>query len=115
MNRSENLFMSNLRFMRMIVFFDLPTETTEQRRAYRLFRRALIKDGFLMMQESVYTKLLSTPSVEASVKNLIRKNKPETGLVQTLTVTEKQFARMEFVVGEYKNDVIDSEERLVIL
>ena len=107
--------MSSLRFMRIIVFFDLPVETNEERRDYRHFKKALIKDGFIMMQESVYTKLLSTLSVENSVKNLIRKNKPLKGIVQTLTVTEKQFAKMEFVVGESKYDVIDSEDRLVIL
>lgn len=107
--------MSSLRFMRMIVFFDLPTETNEDRRAYRLFRKALIKAGFLMMQESVYTKLLTTPSVERSVKNMIHKNKPEKGIVQMLTVTEKQFSKMEYIVGEASGDVIDSEERIVIL
>lgn len=107
--------MSSFRFMRIIVFFDLPTETNEDKRAYRHFRKALIKDGFIMMQESVYTKLMTTSSVENSVKNLIRKNKPEKGIVQTLTVTEKQFSKMEFVVGEYHSDIIDSEERLVIL
>lgn len=107
--------MSSLRFMRIIVFFDLPTETNEDKRAYRHFRKALMKDGFIMMQESVYTKLLTTPSVENSVKNLIRKNKPEKGIVQTLTVTEKQFSKMEFVVGEYHSDIIDTEERLLIL
>lgn len=107
--------MSGFRFMRMIVFFDLPVETNEEKRAYRKFRKALIKDGFVMMQESVYTKLMTTPSVENSVKNLIRKNKPETGIVQTLVVTEKQFVKMEYVVGESKSDVIDNEDRLVIL
>lgn len=107
--------MSSLRFMRMIVFFDLPTETLEDRRAYRMFRKALIKNGFLMMQESVYCKLLTTPSVENSVKNMIRKNKPPKGLVQTLIVTENQFAKMEFIVGESKSDVIDSKERLIVL
>ena len=73
--------MSSFRFMRIIVFFDLPTETNEDKRAYRHFRKALIKDGFIMMQESVYTKLMTTPSVENSVKNLIRKNKPAMSLV----------------------------------
>lgn len=107
--------MSTFRFMRIIVFFDLPTETNEDKRNYRKFRKALIKDGFIMMQESVYTKLMTTPSVENTVKNMIHKNKPEKGIVQTLTVTEKQFSKMEFVVGEFKSDVIDSEERVVIL
>lgn len=105
----------SLRFMRMIVFFDLPTETNEDKRAYRNFRKALIKNGFIMMQESVYTKLLTTPTVEMSVKNLINRNKPQKGIVQTLIVTEKQFSKMEFIVGEYHSDVIDSEDRLVVL
>ena len=106
--------MSSFRFMRMIVFFDLPTDTAEDRRCYRKFRTALIKNGFVMMQESVYCKLLTTPSVENSVKNMIQKNKPEKGIVQTLTVTEKQFSRMEYIIGENKNDILDSDERLII-
>lgn len=107
--------MGSLRFMRIIVFFDLPTLTLEDKRAYRNFRKALIKNGFIMMQESVYCKLLTTPSVENSVKNLIQKNKPEKGIVQTLLVTEKQFSKMEFIVGEWKNDIINNDERLIIL
>ena len=97
------------------MFFDLPTETAEDKRNYRNFRKALTKNGFLMMQESVYCKLLTTPSVENSVKNLIYKNKPEKGIVQTLLVTEKQFTKMEFIVGEWKNDIINSDERLIVL
>ena len=104
-----------MRFMRILVFFDLPTETGEDRRNYRKFRKALVKNGFIMLQESVYCKMISSPSVEQSVRNLIRKNKPERGLVQFLTVTEKQFSKMEYVVGEYSSDVIDNTDRVVIL
>ena len=43
--------------MRVLVMFDLPTETSIQRRNYRKFRKSLIKNGFIMMQESVYIKL----------------------------------------------------------
>ncbi len=101
--------------MRMLVFFDLPTETAEDRREYRHFRKALIKNGFLMMQESVYCRLLTTPSVERSVQNMLRQNKPAKGLVQTLVVTENQFSKMQFIVGALNSDVVDSEERLIIL
>lgn len=103
------------RFMRMIVFFDLPTETAEDKRNYRHFRTALIKTGFIMLQESVYSKLITTPSVENSIKNTINKVKPPKGLVQLLTVTEKQFSKMEFIVGENYNETIDTDERIVIL
>ena len=44
--------------MRLIVFFDLPVDTALQRKSYRVFRKFLIKDGYLMMQESVYSKMV---------------------------------------------------------
>ena len=103
------------RFMRLIVFFDLPTDTNEDKRNYRQFRRTLIKNGFMMLQESVYCRMLITPSAEKSVMDLIKQNKPPTGTVQMLSVTEKQFSKMEYLVGEYHSEIIDSDERLIIL
>ncbi len=101
--------------MRVLVFFDLPTNTNEEKRQYRQFRRNLIKNGFMMMQESVYCRMVLNPSIERSVIDSVRKFKPETGLVQILSVTEKQFSKMEFITGEHNNDIIDSDERLIIL
>ncbi len=103
------------RFMRALVFFDLPTETNEDKRNYRQFRKLLIKNGFIMLQESVYTRMLITPTAQRSVLNLIRRNRPPAGIVQVLTVTEKQFGKMEYVTGEFHTDIIDSDERLVVL
>ena len=45
------------RYMRVMVFFDLPTESLDDKREYRKFRKYLIKKGFMMLQESVYCKL----------------------------------------------------------
>lgn len=67
------------------------------------------------MQESVYSKLaLNQSSASIVVKN-IEKNKPSEGLVQVLIITEKQFSSMKTIVGDVKSDVIDSDERLLIL
>lgn len=101
--------------MRMILFFDLPVETLEDRRNYSRFRKYLVKNGFMMMQESVYCKLALNQSVVDSIAENIRKNKPSKGLVQMLTVTEKQYSKMEFVIGEYMGDIITSDERFVEL
>lgn len=103
------------RFMRLIVFFDLPTDTALDRGNYNKFRKCLIKNGFVMMQESVYCKLLLNSTAEQTVTALIRKNKPPKGIVQLLTITEKQFSRMEYITGEFHSDVITSDERLVVL
>lgn len=87
----------------------------ENRRAYVHFRKFLLKNGFLMLQESVYCKLaLNSTAVNAIVEN-IHKNKPEEGVIQLLTVTEKQYAKMDIIIGELKSEVLDSDERLVIL
>ena len=101
--------------MRVLVFFDLPVITDENRRAYRNFRKFLLKNGFVMLQESVYSKLaLNTTAVNASVDN-VHKNKPEEGLIQLLTVTERQYQKMDIIIGNIKNEILDSDERLVVL
>lgn len=101
--------------MRIIVFFDLPTITYEERKSYVKFRRYLLKSGFIMLQESVYSKLALNATVANSISKGVRDNKPEYGLVQMLTITEKQYARMELICGEKNNEVLDSDERLIIL
>lgn len=101
--------------MRIIVFFDLPTETVSDRREYRKFRKMLIKNGFIMMQESVYCRMVLNGTALKSVTETIRKNKPSGGIVQLLPVTEKQFASMTYITGTSSSDVIDSDERLIIL
>lgn len=103
------------RYMRVIVMFDLPVTLSEDLREYTRFRKYLIKNGFLMMQESIYCKLaLNTTVSDAVIKN-VKKNKPRKGLVQILTLTEKQFSKMELIVGDYSSDVLDTDERLVVL
>ncbi len=101
--------------MRVIVFFDLPVETLENKRNYRQFRKFLIKKGFMMLQESVYCKIALNPTVANTIVGAVRCNKPDEGLVQMLVITEKQYSKMEYVVGEKQSSIIDSDERLVIL
>ena len=48
----------NYKFMRLMVFFDLPMLTDKDRREYNRFHKYLLKNGFIMMQKSVYTKLV---------------------------------------------------------
>ena len=104
------------RFMRIILFFDLPTISNADKKHYRIFMKGLVQEGFLQMQESVYTKLvLNRTSVELAI-NRIKSYLPPKGLVQVLVVTEKQFASIQNILGDAKNhNEIDSVSRLVIL
>ena len=101
--------------MRIIVFFDLPTETAKDRREYSKFRKFLISEGFIMMQESIYSKLALNNSIVISEKEKINKNKPPKGIVQLLMITEKQFSEIEYIVGNSTSNILDNTERLIIL
>ncbi len=101
--------------MRVLVFFDLPVITGEQRRQYTKFRKLLLKSGFMMLQESVYCKLALNGTAVQSIVDNIHKNSPPEGVVQLLTITEKQYSKMDFIVGSAKSEVLDTDERLVVL
>lgn len=103
------------RYMRMILMFDMPTETVEERKAYRKFRKFLLSEGFIMHQFSVYSKLLLNNSANKAMIDRLQANNPKKGSITLLTVTEKQFARMIYLNGERDMSVANSEKRLVFL
>lgn len=85
--------------MRMLVFFDLPMVSKAEKRAYTVFRRFLLNDGYDMIQFSVYGRILNNhDAVQKHMQRLLI-NLPLEGSVRVLTVTEKQFASMKLLVG----------------
>ncbi len=103
----------NYKFMRLMVFFDLPMQTDRDRRAYNTFHKFLLRSGFIMMQKSVYTKLVINNVTSAAVKERVRRNVPTDGIVEMLEITENQFSKIEYVTGEEQQLVIDTTDRLV--
>jgi len=80
----------------VFVFFDLPTETKKDRRDYAFFRKRLMKDGFTMLQYSIYVRHCNSKE-NADVH--IKRSKailPPKGEVIVFTLTDKQFGMMEF-------------------
>lgn len=77
--------------MWLFVFFDLPTTTKVERKHAAQFRKALEKDGFSMMQYSVYVR--HCPSKENRDVHVVRIKSavPEVGLVSIMAVTDKQY------------------------
>lgn len=104
-----------MRFMRIIVFFDLPVTEKEERKEASQFRQALIKDGYHMMQFSVYSRICS--SVEACEKHIRRLHSyiPKDGSIRALVVTEKQYEKMYVLLGSitYKDEAEEAFEPLV--
>ena len=96
-----------------MLFFDLPMLTDKDRREYNHFHKYLLRNGFIMMQKSVYTKLVINNVTSAAIKERIRINVPPEGVVELLEITENQFSKIEYLVGEEQQVTIDTMDRLI--
>jgi CRISPR-associated protein Cas2 len=88
-----------MRTMWVLAMFDLPVDTKVARRHYRQFRDALLCDGFMMLQYSVYGR--PCPSEENASLHMARVEEalPPNGQIRILTLTDMQFSRMKIFYG----------------
>lgn len=88
--------------MILIVFFDLPVKTKKQKRAASLFRKHLLKDGFFMMQFSVYVRISKNYALLEKHINRISKHTPNEGSVKTIIINKQQYDNMKELVKTNK-------------
>lgn len=99
--------------MRILVFFDLPVVTTTERKAATKFRKFLLKDGYHMVQWSVYSRICNGTDAITMHKSRLQQNLPEKGSVRVLTLTEKQYESIEVLLGEKTFDDTSSSTELI--
>ncbi len=92
------------KFMRILVFFDLPVTTKTERRVATQFRNFLLKDGYHMVQFSVYSRVCNGRDAVQKHKERIYKNVPDNGSVRLMVITEKQYEAVEILVGKKAQD-----------
>lgn len=80
--------------------FDLPVDSKEARKRYARFRKALLKQGFCMLQFSVYARHCATEESSELIRRNVRGVLPPDGQVRLLGVTERQFGKMEVYYGK---------------
>lgn len=96
--------------------FDLPVDTPDEQRAYRVFRKNLIKEGFIMVQYSVYMRVCPTREFAHRLEERINKLVPAQGNIRLLSVTEKQYSDMKLLVGSTSSkETAIGTERMVII
>ena len=88
------------KFLRILVFFDLPTKTKKDKRNYVLFRRLLLQEGFIMLQWSVYSRICKGDDGTEKHIRRIETNLPPDGNVRILKITEKQYTNMKIMLGK---------------
>ena len=87
------------RFMRILVFFDLPTKTAKNRHDAARFRSFLLNDGYHMMQYSIYARVCNGMDSVEKHRVRVRQNLPDNGSIRMLVITEKQFESIEVLLG----------------
>jgi CRISPR-associated protein Cas2 len=94
--------LSGYRWMWVIVMFDLPMHTQDDRKQYARFRKKLIRDGFAKLQFSVYIRhAASRENADVHISR-VEKAVPDEGEVRLFTLTDKQFERMQVFWGKYR-------------
>ena len=88
------------KFMRILVFFDLPVKTKRERRLATQFRNFLIKDGFYMIQFSVYARVCNGNDMVELHKQRLKANVPDEGSIRVLVITEKQYDNVDILLGK---------------
>lgn len=91
---------SPYRIMRLLLFFDLPMNTKDERRIYSKFRKYLINNGFSMIQFSVYVKIFPNRISMTQYIIGLRNNLPKKGSIRVMGVTDKQYEQMLILVGD---------------
>ncbi len=80
--------------MWLFVSFDLPTNTKGERKAASQFRTKLLKDGFVMMQYSIYIRhCASRESMDVHIRR-VRTFVPSQGQVSIFSITDKQYGNI---------------------
>ncbi|UUD38117.1 CRISPR-associated endonuclease Cas2 [Mycoplasmoides fastidiosum] len=100
--------------MRLMLFYDLPTETEEDRKRYSKFHKWIVKKGYLMLQFSVYYKTIPSSQKYPIELQAIKNNLPKRGNIRLLMVSETQFFNMKVLTGQQTiNEKYNGMERYV--
>jgi len=101
--------------MWLLVMFDLPVQETKERRQYTRFRTRLLAEGFSMLQYSIYARYC--PSEEASRvhRRRVTAALPTNGQVRLLSVTDRQFGKMEVFSARSRDRPEKPPQQLLLL
>lgn len=89
----------DVRYMRIILFFDLPTKSKKQRKAYMNFRKYLLDDGYDMLQFSVYCRICKGMAAVEKHRQRVKAKLPKSGNIRFLVVTNSTYEKMELLIG----------------
>lgn len=101
--------------MWLMVMFDLPTMSSEERSDYRQFHDFLLTEGFVRLQYSVYARHCASDENATVHSQRVREALPPEGEVRLMSLTDKQFSRMQVYFGHLRRKVEKAPEQILLL
>lgn len=100
-----------------ISVFDLPTKTRRERKSYAKYRKALLSDGYMMFQYSVYLKHFPTYNQARAEADRLGEFVPDNGKVSFFFLTDKQYGATKSYYGkkDASKDMPQYEEQSIFL
>ncbi|MFC1890297.1 CRISPR-associated endonuclease Cas2 [Thermodesulfobacteriota bacterium] len=105
---------SEYKSMWLFAMFDLPVVTKEDRLEYTRFRKKLLTEGFLMLQYSVYARYCASEEVSKSHRRRIKAMLPPRGEVRMLSVTDRQWGKMDVFQGKRRYTSEEPPKQLLL-
>ncbi len=106
--------LSAYKYMWLFAMFDLPVDTDQAKKEYTRFRKTLLDMGFWMMQYSVYARFFASEEATEVHRRKIRHALPPDGEVRLLSVTDRQFGKMENYIGKKRKGNEKAPEQLLL-
>ncbi len=105
---------SEYRAVWLFAMFDLPVDDKDARRQYTQFRKALLKHGFSMLQYSVYARYFASEESSGAYRKCVQAVVPPDGQVRLMTVTDRQFGKMDVFLGRKRVAAEKPPKQLVL-
>lgn len=106
--------LSEYQAMWLFAMFDLPVTTKKARRRYTQFRKLLIREGFTMLQFSVYSRYCVSEKASETYRRRLEAHLPPDGQVRLLAVTDRQFGKMEVFLGRNRTTTEEPPDQLLL-
>jgi len=100
--------------MWLVAMFDLPVDTKESRREYTRFRKTLLREGFMMLQYSVYARYFESQENSDVHRARVRGALPPDGQVRLIAITDHQFGKMEVFFGKKRQETEEPPAQLLL-
>tara|TARA_R110000868_G_scaffold376831_2_gene642019 strand:- start:14972 stop:15277 length:306 start_codon:yes stop_codon:yes gene_type:complete len=100
--------------MWVIAMFDLPVKTKKEQKRAAKFRNLLLREGFSMLQFSIYARYCSSEDTGNKFRDHIRQHLPASGNIRLLMVTDRQFGKMDVFHGKTKSKTEQTPSQLML-